>query len=195
MPLSQLDPHAALILIHLQKGIVAIPTATPSSEIVTKAAQLAAAFRQRNLPVVLVNVVAPAPGRTDAPRPNYNFSADWTDLAPELNAQPTDILISKTSRGAFITTDLHAQLKSRGITQVFLAGIATSAGIEATACSAHDHGYHVVFITDAMTDRSPEAHRHCVEVVFPRLGETTRSDDVLQFLQLKPASPGRPSAL
>ena len=183
MPLSQLDPHAALILIDLQKGILAIPTATPSSDILTKAAELAAAFRQRNLPVVLVNVVAPSPGRTDNPGPNFNFPPDWTNLAPELNAQPTDILISKRSRGAFITTDLHAQLQSRGVTQVFLAGIATSAGIDATACSAHDHGYNVVFITDAMTDRSPEAHAYRIETAFPRIGETDTTANVLKALQ------------
>jgi nicotinamidase-related amidase len=184
MPLSQLDPHVALIVIDLQKGIVAIPTATPSSEIVTKAAELAEAFRKRNLPVVLVNVVAPAPGRTDAPRPNFAFPDDWTDLVPELNPQPTDILISKRSRGAFITTDLHAQLQSQNVTQVFLAGIATSAGVEATACSAHDHGYNVVFVTDAMTDRSPEAHAYRIETAFPRIGETETTTNVLKALQL-----------
>jgi len=183
MPLTQLDPHAALILIDLQKGIVAIPTATPSSEIVARSAELAAAFRKRNLPVVLVNVTAGAPGRTDTPRPNFAFPDDWTELVPELNPQPTDILISKTSRGAFITTDLHAQLKAQNITQVFLAGIATSAGVEATASSAHDHGYNVVFVTDAMTDRSPEAHAYRIETAFPRIGETTTTANVLKALR------------
>lgn len=183
MPLSQLDAHAALIIIDLQKGIVTIPTATPSSEIVSRSAQLAAAFRERNLPVVLVNVVAPAPGRTDAPRPNFAFPNDWTELVPELNPQPTDILISKRSRGAFINTDLHEQLKARGVTQVFLTGIATSAGVEATACSAHDHGYNVVFVTDAMTDRSADTHAYRIETAFPRIGETETTTNVLKALQ------------
>jgi len=49
-----------------------------------------------------------------------------------------------------------------------LTGIATSAGVESTARSACDHGYNVVLVADAMTDRSEEVHRHCVEKIFPR---------------------------
>ena len=66
MPLTQLDPTAALIVIDLQKGIVGMPTAHPIAEIVERNAQLARAFRERGLPVVLVNVTGAAPGRTDA---------------------------------------------------------------------------------------------------------------------------------
>ena len=56
MPLTQLDPNAALIVIDLQKGITALDTVHPSGEIVARSAQLARAFRQRGLLVVLVNV-------------------------------------------------------------------------------------------------------------------------------------------
>jgi len=66
MPLTQLDTNAALVLIDLQKGIVELPTVHPTSEIVGRSAQLAQAFRERGLPVVLVNVAGRAPGRTDA---------------------------------------------------------------------------------------------------------------------------------
>ena len=69
MPLTKLDTTAALIVIDLQKGIVGLPTVHPASEIIGRAAQLARAFRERGLPVVLVNVTGAAPGRTDAGRP------------------------------------------------------------------------------------------------------------------------------
>ncbi|HWF03601.1 MAG TPA: isochorismatase family protein, partial [Candidatus Angelobacter sp.] len=62
MPLTQLDTTAALIVIDLQKGIVGIPTVHPSGEIVERSARLARAFRERGLPVVLVNVSGRAPG-------------------------------------------------------------------------------------------------------------------------------------
>jgi len=182
MPLSALDPVAALIVIDLQKGIVALPTAHPTSEIVARCAQLADAFRKRGLPVVLVNVTAPAPGRTDAGPRKFAFPDGWTDLVPELGQQPEDILVSKQRRGAFIGTALHDILHERGVTQVFLAGIATSAGVEATAHSASDLGYNVVLVTDAMTDRDLEAHRYSVEKTFPRLGETDTTANVLKAL-------------
>ena len=56
MPLTQLDATAALIVIDLQKGIASLPTVHPAGEVIARAAQLANAFRGRNLPVVLVNV-------------------------------------------------------------------------------------------------------------------------------------------
>ena len=66
MPLTKLDNTTALVVIDLQKGIVGLPTVHPADEIIGRAAQLARAFRERGLPVVLVNVTGAAPGRTDA---------------------------------------------------------------------------------------------------------------------------------
>ncbi len=183
MPLTELDPTAALIVIDLQKGIVGAPTAHPASEIVARAAELARAFRERGLPVVLVNVTTRAPGRTDAGFPTTSRPADWTDLVPELEKQSGDYIISKQRVGAFIGTTLDEVLRRRGVTQVFLAGISTSFGVESTARSAHDLGYNVVFVVDAMTDRDAEVHRHSVEKTFPRLGETATTNDVLNAIR------------
>src|ERR1700733_10493980 len=101
MPLTKLDDTAALITIDLQKGIVGAPTAHPANEIVDRAAQLAQAFRERGLPVVLVNVTGAAPGRTDAGPAKFARSADWAELVPELDRQPDDHLITKQRWGAF----------------------------------------------------------------------------------------------
>ena len=76
--------------------------------------------------------------------------------------------------GAFIGTDLDAYLRSGNVTQVFITGISTSAGVESTARSAYDLGYHVVVVTDAVTDRNPEAHRHTVENTFPNWARPTQ---------------------
>ncbi len=183
MPLTQLDENAALIVVDLQKGIVGMPLAHPGAEIVARSAELARAFRERGLPVVLVNVNGLAPGRTDAPK--FDVSAmppDFAELAPELDQQPGDILITKQRVGAFLGTTLDEDLKKRGVTQVFVTGIATSAGVESTARSAYDLGYHVVFVTDAITDRHIEGHKKRVEEMFPRLGETETTAGVLAKL-------------
>jgi nicotinamidase-related amidase len=182
MPLTTIDPVAALVVIDLQQGILGM-VGPEAAGIVDRSAQLAAAFRERGLPVVLVNVTAAAPGRTDAGPLNLNFPDGWADLVPELGQQPGDYLVTKQRRGAFIGTSLDEILRGRGVTQIFLTGIATSAGVQATASSGHDHGYHVVFVTDAMMDRSADAHRYCVGTVFPRIGETTTTADVLTMLR------------
>lgn len=182
MPLTKLDSTVALIIIDLQKGIVGLPTVHPANEIVDRSAQLARAFRARGLPVVLVNVTGTAPGRTDAGPIKFSFPANWTELVPELEQHPGDLVISKQRWGAFHGTGLDDYLRERGATQVVLTGVATSIGVESTARSAYDLGYHVTLVVDAMTDRDAGAHRHSVEKIFPRLGETGTTDGVLKLL-------------
>jgi nicotinamidase-related amidase/predicted MFS family arabinose efflux permease len=181
MPLTKLDDTSALVVIDLQKGIVGLPCAHPADEIVGRAARLASAFRGRGLPVVLVNVAGRAPGRTEV---QFNFTppADWTELVPELDRQPSDYTVTKQQIGAFYGTALEQILRRHGVTQVILAGVATSSGVEATARNAYDHGYNVTLVVDAMTDLSADAHRHSVETIFPRLGETATTDDVIRSL-------------
>jgi nicotinamidase-related amidase len=188
MPLTQLDNIPALVVIDLQKGIVGVPTAHPAGEIVARAARLAQAFREHGLPVVLVNVSGRAPGRTESETPKFAFSADWSELVPELAAVPTDLRITKQRFGAFLGTSLDADLRKRGVTQIVLAGISTSIGVESTARSASDLGYNVTLVVDAMTDRSPEMHRHSVDRVFPRLGETGTTDELLWLLETRRAA-------
>jgi len=187
MAVTTLDRTAALIVIDLQKGIIGLPTAHPAAEIIGRAAQLARAFRERDLPVVLVNVTGAAPGRTDAGPRKFPVPPDWAELVAELEPRPDDHLVSKQRWGAFIGTSLHEYLQQRGVTQIFLAGISTSAGVESTARSAYDHGYNVVLVVDAMTDRDHDAHRSSIEKVFPRLGETGTTNDVLKVLKSIPA--------
>ena len=130
----------------------------------------------------LVNVAGRAPGRTDA-KAAIPPAPDWADLIADLDRQPSDHAITKQQYGAFEGTALDQILRRRGATQIFLAGIATSIGVESTARQAYDRGYHVVLVADAMTDRVLEAHQNSVERIFPRIGEVTGTDDVLAMLR------------
>ena len=135
MPIEQLDPRTALVLIDLQKGITALPTETPADVIVERAAQLAKAFRNRNLPVVRVRVAFSPDGgdvlraRVDASPPAAARAADWAELREEIGIGPTDIVITKRQWGAFHGTELDLQLRRRGVTSIVLCGIATNFGV------------------------------------------------------------------
>ena len=184
MPISKLDRNVALIVIGLQKGIMGGDFLHPIGDIVSRTRALTNAFRAKNLPVVLVNVAGRAPGRTEqGPRSSMAFAEGWTDLLPELEAQPTDILVTKRSWGAFATTDLEHQLKARGVTQVVITGVVTSGGIEATARQAYEQGFHVTVATDAVADAREEAHRYSLEKVFPRMAETGTSKEIVSMLE------------
>ncbi|WP_328536921.1 isochorismatase family protein [Streptomyces sp. NBC_00344] len=182
MTATTLDPKTALILVDLQKGIVGLPTVHPAADVIERAAELAEAFRAHDLPVVLVRVTGGAPGRNEAPARQGTPPADWAELVPELNRQDSDIVVTKQTWGAFYGTDLDMQLRRRGITQVVVGGIATAIGVEATARSAQERGYHVTVATDAVTDLDTETHRNAVERIFPRLGETDTTAAIIKLL-------------
>jgi nicotinamidase-related amidase len=186
MPVTTLDPKSALIVIDLQKGIASYPTAHPFPQVVEQAGALAQAFRGRGLPVVLVNAVGLAPGRTEqAPRLG-ELPPGWADLLPELNQQPTDITVSKRTWGAFTNTGLGEKLKNLGVTQVVIVGVATSIGVESTARQAHELGFNVTLASDAMTDMSLAAHQGSLTRIFPRLGETGTTREILALLDGRP---------
>ena len=182
MALTRLDPRTALIVVDLQKGIVSLPSVHPMAEVVQRSRALTDAFRAKNLPVVLVNVGGVPPGRTGQTRSHGQLPPGWSDLVPELDARPDDILVTKRTWGAFTGTGLQARLEELGVTQVVVAGVATSIGVESTARQAHELGLNVTLPVDAMTDMSAEAHQNSLERIFPRLGETGSTEEVVALL-------------
>lgn len=187
MAVTTLDPKTALIVIDLQKGIVGMPVAHPIAGVIANASALLEAFRRHHLPVVLVNVDAGAPGRTEQSIRLAERPAGWTDLIPELAPQSGDHLVTKRTWGAFTGTDLERHLKALGITQVVIVGIATTAGVESTARHAHELGFNVTLAIDAMTDTSAEAHLNSVIRIFPRLGESGTTQEIIDLLDKRSA--------
>jgi len=186
--LSTLDPKSALVVIDLQNGIASMPTQPHAAEdVIKRTVGLAEAFRARDLPVVLVRVSFSGPdavpGRTEAAR-NASSAArpEGWDQVVDVLAPLGDVVVTKHNWGAFHGTDLDVQLRRRGVSQIVLTGIATSIGVESTARAAYEHGYNVTVVTDAVGDRSAEAHQNSVTHIFPRLGETGTTDEVLALL-------------
>ena len=182
MALTTLDRKTALIVIDLQKGLLSYPTEHPVDEIVRRASALAGAFRRYGLPVVLVNAAGGAPGRIEQSRRLGDLPAGWTDLAPELDQQPEDHIVTKRTWGAFTNTDLDEHLRKQDVTQVVIAGVATSIGVESTAQQAYEHGFNVTLAADAMTDMNLDAHNNSLTRIFPRLGETGSVQDIVDLL-------------
>ncbi len=169
-----------MIVVDLQKGIVNGNFIHPIGNFIDRTRVLIDAFRAKSLPVGLVNVAGRAPGRKEqGPRSSISFSDGWTDLLPQLDQQPSDIVVAKRSWGAFAATDLERQLKAGGITQVVVTGVATSGDIEATARQAYEQGLNVTLALDAMTDTRQEAHEYSIRNVFPSVGETGFTREII----------------
>jgi nicotinamidase-related amidase len=156
--------------------------------VINRTRSLIEAFRCNKLPVVLVNVVGGAPGRTEQPRRHQTLSEGWTDLIPELDPQPSDILVTKATWGAFASTDLESGSKQKSVTQAVITGVATSTGAESTARQAYEQGFNVTLASDAITDVCPEAHAYSLKHVFPRLGVAGTTRQITALLAARSIS-------
>ena len=104
---------------------------------------------------------------------------DWSELIPELDRQPGDIVIFKRQWGAFYGTDLDLQLRRRNLTTIILCGISTEFGVESTARDAYERGYELIFAEDAMTGTTAESHANSVGRIFPRMGRVRSTEEIL----------------
>ena len=191
-----IDKNTALVLIDLQKGIVGLPLARPAKEVLDNAARLVAAFRKAALPVVVVNVspagatwtkvrvqaTTPEPATKPTPEEAAAQLKNFLEIVPEVVTAEKDIFITKRTWNAFFDTPLHEELKKNNITNIVLAGISTSIGVEGTARNATELGYNISFAEDAMADMQAAAHTHSVQNVFPRIGEVDTTDAIIKKL-------------
>jgi nicotinamidase-related amidase len=175
-----LNPKStALVLIDLQNGILGRKLAPVSAdELVARGKALAEKFRAAQAPVVLVNAAPKLDGperQVDEPSQlPKTLPAGFIDLAPRL-AEPGDLLITKSTWGAFFRTDLDSGLKSRGVRTIVLGGVATHVGVDTTARQAWELGYELVIARDVTTSMAVEPHEATLRYVFPRIARVTDS--------------------
>lgn len=179
----------ALILIDLQKGIVARDTEPHSSEkVVQNSKLLADQCRLLGIPVFPVHVTFSSNGAdrlspvTDATPFGGSYPADFAQIVPEIGPMEGDFVITKRQWGAFYGTGLDLQLRRRGIKTIILGGISTNFGVESTARDAYERGYDQIFVEDAMAGLSAGAHEFVIKNIFPRIGRVRSTNDVLKAL-------------
>jgi nicotinamidase-related amidase len=182
-----LDPKAAaLVLIDLQRGILATPVAPHAvTELVPRTAALAARFRAAGAPVFPVRVAFSA-DFADAPRqpvdqptqlPPGGLPPEWSELVDGI-AAPGDIVIAKRQWGAFHGTELELQLRRRSIRTIVLGGVATNFGVESTARQAWELGFEVVIAEDICASRSVELHDFAIRNILPRCARIAKAAEL-----------------
>ncbi|GGL57269.1 putative isochorismatase family protein [Sporolactobacillus putidus] len=174
-------------MIDLQNGIVNRQHAPyTAAQVVQNADRLIRIFTKKGAFVVLVRVSS-VDGK-DMFRPNTDlkhhpvpFQEGWDRLVPELANCKKAHVITKRQWGAFYGTELDLQLRRRGIDTIVLCGISTAIGVDTTAREAYQHGYHQIFVEDAMTASTKEEHDYVCRFIFPRIGRIRTSEEVAGF--------------
>jgi nicotinamidase-related amidase len=171
----------AVVLIDLQKGVLAMPVAPhPAAAVYERSMRLAQQFRAASAPVVRVRVSFSG-DLVDALQPPVDQPTNYSSLPPGWDEfpeplQPSDLLITKRQWGAFYGTELDLQLRRRGVRCIVLGGIATNIGVESTARSAAEHGYELVIAEDLCSGASAEMHAFSFKHILPRLARITTSE-------------------
>ncbi|HOC44269.1 MAG TPA: isochorismatase family cysteine hydrolase [Thermoanaerobaculales bacterium] len=77
--------------------------------------------------------------------------------------KPGDLVIEKSTYSPFVSTDIDAQLKQRGISRLYIAGLHTDCCARHTSGDAFQRGYELVWISDALQAFTVEAHLQGLE--------------------------------
>jgi ureidoacrylate peracid hydrolase len=89
-------------------------------------------------------------------------NAKEAEILPDLLPREGEILLSKKSSDAFITTALDSILRNLNIEYLVVGGVVTNGCVESTVRTAGDLGYKVWLLEDACAAHSPPLHRNAL---------------------------------
>ncbi|HHX8850000.1 TPA: cysteine hydrolase [Enterococcus faecium] len=181
----------AFVAIDMQKEIVNNGTLSPhtAASILTNNDLLVRTLKRTAALKVLVNVdISTFPylsQQTDMGGMTASVPPEFTDLLLKDSLKDTDnmLTIKKYNPSAFFGTSLDLQLRRRGIETIILSGVATTNGVYATALDAFQHGYHIVLVEDACSDRDKESHQLFIKKIFPKTARVRSTKQIIEAIQ------------
>lgn len=155
-------------------------------------------FRNAERPLIYLTVGHARPDRGDAlpllrqidddlrarkaSGPLVRFGSDENRIVASIAPRPEDIVINKTSMGAFNSTNIDQTLRNLGITTLVVAGVSTECCVATTAHDAADRGYHVLLVEDACRAVTPYL-QECSLVIFAAMfGRVATTEEALREL-------------
>jgi nicotinamidase-related amidase len=88
-----------------------------------------------------------------------------------------EVVVTKKRISAFTGSDLGLVLRSHGVTDLVLGGIATSGVVLSTVREAADRDYVLTVLEDLCLDVDEEVHRVLTQKIFPRQAAVMASGD------------------
>lgn len=203
--------RTALVVVDMQNYFCAegFPAEVPLSRAIVPAInRLAKAMRAKGGTVVWIQTTSAGafqhwsnhhkymltPERVRRRLAGLDEASEGFNLYPQLEPLPTDLRVKKIKYSALIqgSSDLDAQLKSRGIDTVLIAGTATNVCCESTARDAMLLDYRVVMLSDGNATWTDEEHAATLNNFQIFFGDVLTTDEAIA--RLVPAAAQRKSA-
>jgi nicotinamidase-related amidase len=162
---------------------VTIPTIT----------RLLSFFRKHQLSVIYLTMGSKAKDYRDAlphlkallQSSNNYVGSDEHRILEEIKPQGAELIVQKTTIGAFSSTNIDAILWSRGLKYLLFTGVSTNMCVETTARDAADKGFRCVLIEDGC-GASAQSYHDAAMTTFQRLfGKVNTSEEVIAELKSK----------
>jgi len=193
--------QSALLINECQRGLLeaehsvlpAITEHATARQIVPKIAALAAAFRERGLPVIYINVEH----RADFAGVSINNPAvayirhknglvegsPQVEVVADLTPHASDHIVRRYSgMTAFYGNQLESLLHNLNCKCLVLAGVSTNAAIPGMLLGGLDRGYQVIIPEDAIAGSSQEAHHAILHHMLAPLATITNGSELSRSL-------------
>lgn len=154
-------------------------------------AVLADAARKAGMPVVWIRSIydfkylLPAHIAKRGGREGLCMEGSWGADFFRLRPAPADLVVDKHTFSGFHGTDLHAQLQSRGVRTLVIAGVATNVCVDSTLREGFFLGYHIVLAEDCVASSNQAGHEGTLSTVRVNFGAVLPSTELQARLSAK----------
>ena len=150
-------------------------------------------FRKYQLPVIYLTMGSRSKDYGDAipylkalfqSSNNYVGSPEH-HILEDIKPKPGDLVINKTTIGAFSSTNLESILWSKGFKRLLFTGVSTNMCVETTARDAADKGFRCVLVDDGCGASAQRYHDATLETFQRLFGKVKTSDEIIEELTSK----------
>lgn len=108
------------------------------------------------------------------------------EISPEIEPEPTDIVLIKKKPSAFFGTPLMGYLTSLKVDSLLVTGTTTSGCVRATVIDGFSHNLRCTLVEDACFDRSEISHAINLFDMNAKAADVRPSDEVLEYIEALP---------
>ena len=120
-------------------------------------------------------------------KPGFNYlllpkDREDSQFVPEIQPDPDDIVVLKTTDSALTGTNLRLLLHNMGIRNVLVAGIFTDQCVSSTVRSLADESFNVLVVEDCCAAATMQLHEHELDVINMIYCHVVCAEDIPGFI-------------